>query len=108
MNSRCARTFLITPALFFGSAPLALAHAVAEEKRDPARPAVELSPFFVEEATEQGYYASQTLAGGRLRQDIKDIGASIQVVTKEFMDDLGVTGVEELFRSKQDHRRCDR
>src|SRR6185369_12294223 len=44
------------------------------------------------------YYASQTLAGGRLRQDIKDLGSSIQVVTKEFMDDLGVTGIEELFQ----------
>ena len=55
---------------------------------------IELSPFVVQENSDQGYYASQTLAGGRLRQDIKDIGSSIQVVTKEFMDDLAVTGVE--------------
>lgn len=59
---------------------------------------IELSPFVVQENSDQGYYASQTLAGGRLRQDIKDIGSSIQVVTKEFMDDLAVTGVEELFQ----------
>jgi len=61
-------------------------------------PAVKLSPFIVAEETDQGYYASQTLAGGRMRQDIKDIGSSIQVVTKEFMEDLGVTGIEELFQ----------
>ncbi len=60
--------------------------------------AVKLSPFVVEEEQEQGYYASQTLAGGRVRQDLKDTGTSIQVVTKEFMEDLGVTGVEELFQ----------
>src|SRR5687767_8118233 len=64
----------------------------------PTGEAVELSPFVVQENTDQGYYASQTLAGGRLRQDIKDLGTSIQVVTKELMDDLGVTGVEELFQ----------
>ena len=70
------------------------------ENTPPPNPApiVELSPFLVNEETDQGYYASQTLAGGRLRQDIKNIGSSIQVVTKEFMDDLGVTGVEELFQ----------
>lgn len=60
--------------------------------------AVELSPFIVDEQTDQGYYASQTLAGGRMRQDIKDLGTSIQVVTKEFMEDLAVTGIEELFQ----------
>lgn len=65
---------------------------------DAAVDKVTLSPFLVEEETDQGYYASQTLAGGRLRQDIKDIGSSIQVVTKEFMEDLGVTGVDELFQ----------
>lgn len=60
--------------------------------------AVTLSPFVVEEEMDQGYYASQTLAGGRMRQDIKNIGSSIQVVTKEFMEDLGVTSIEELFQ----------
>lgn len=33
-----------------------------------------------------------------MKQDIKDLATSIQVVTKEFMEDLSVTGVEELFQ----------
>lgn len=82
----------------FGCAPLAWAQAAEAEKNAGTGQAVELSPFLVEETSDQGYYASQTLAGGRLRQDIKDLGTSIQVITKEFMDDLGVTGVEELFQ----------
>src|SRR4051794_39318820 len=48
----------------------------------PDQTAVELSPFLVEENATQGYYASQTLAGGRMKQNIKDIGSSIQVITK--------------------------
>ncbi|MDO8539525.1 MAG: hypothetical protein Q7S40_03730 [Opitutaceae bacterium] len=83
----------------FGWAPPVPAQTTDEEKKAAAaQAAVELSPFLVQENTEQGYYSSQTLAGGRLRQDIKDLGTSIQVITKEFMDDLGVTGVEELFQ----------
>ena len=56
---------------------------------------VELSPFVVQDRT-GGYYAAQTLAGSRLRQDLRDLGASIQVVTRDLLDDLGATGLEEL------------
>lgn len=41
------------------------AQAVASGKNAGAATPVELSPFLVEEETDQGYYASQTLAGGR-------------------------------------------
>lgn len=78
--------------------PQSIAQSTTANTNAAAQPVVELSPFVVTEDTNQGYYASQTLAGGRTRQDIKDIGSSIQVITKEFMDDLGVTGVEELFQ----------
>lgn len=99
MNSHAARSAFFFTLVFLGSTPFAPAQAGSdEEKRKPLEPAVELSPFVVEENANQGYYASQTLAGGRLRQDIKDLGTSIQVITKEFMADLGVTGIEELFQ----------
>lgn len=84
--------------LLTSGAALAPAQTVADPKKTSPEEAVELSPFLVRENTDQGYYASQTLAGGRLRQDLKDTGTSIQVITKEFMEDLGVTGVEELFQ----------
>ncbi len=81
----------LAPAPLAGQATLPLARAGAE-------PVVELSPFVVEEEPELGYLATQTLAGGRLRTDLKNTGSSIQVVTREFMEDLGVTNVEELFQ----------
>jgi len=58
----------------------------------------ELSPFSVDAAQDSGYYASQTMAGGRLSSSLKDTGAAVQVVTKEFMEDLGATGIEELLQ----------
>ena len=84
--------------LVTGAATAAIAQVVVPEKSANAETKVELSPFLVQEDAEQGYYASQTLAGGRMKQDIKDLATSIQVVTKEFMDDLAITGVEELFQ----------
>ncbi|MDO8545469.1 MAG: TonB-dependent receptor [Opitutaceae bacterium] len=90
---------LAFPIVLFGFAPVALGQlSDAKKSQQMVEPPLELSPFVVDEKTDQGYYASQTLAGGRMRQDLKDIGSSIQVVTKELMDDLGVTGVEELFQ----------
>src|SRR5262245_63134975 len=98
MTSRKTRPAIFTPVFVIGCAPLAMAQVVTEPKRDSLEPAVELSPFLVQENSSLGYYAAQTLAGGRLRQDIKDLGSSIQVITKEFIDDLSVTGIEDLFQ----------
>jgi hypothetical protein len=94
------RLVFFAPICLLATASNGFGQAAPEEKKttEPSDAAVELSPFVVAEATNQGYYASQTLAGGRMRQDIKDLGSSIQVITKEFIDDLGITGVEELFQ----------
>ena len=40
--------------------------------------------------------ASSTLAGTRLRKDLKDVAASVSVITKDFMDDIAVNRLEEL------------
>ena len=98
MKTHPTHPAFLTPIVLFGCAPFAMAQAVSDEQRTMPEATIELSPFLVQENSDQGYYASQTLAGGRLRQDIKDLGTSIQVITKEFMEDLGVTGVEELFQ----------
>lgn len=58
----------------------------------------EISPFVIEDDTDIGYLASQTMAGGRLRTDLRNVGSSIQVVTSEFMEDIGATGIEDLLQ----------
>ena len=57
---------------------------------------VELSPFVVTTDSNNGYSATNTLAGTRLNTPLKDIGTAISVVTKEFMDDIGASNVETL------------
>ncbi len=56
----------------------------------------ELSPFTVEATEDTGYRATSTLAGTRLRTDLRDVGSAISVITKEFLQDTGVTDNESL------------
>ena len=57
---------------------------------------VVLSPFIVAGERDTGYAASDTLAGTRLRTNLKDIAASVSVITKEFFEDLALTGTSDL------------
>ncbi len=54
-----------------------------------------LSPFTIDASSDQGYRATSTLAGTRLKTDLKDVGAAIEVLTEEFMEDIGATSVED-------------
>ena len=58
----------------------------------------ELSPFSIDASEDQGYYASQSMAGGRLATDIINTGTSIEVITKDFMDDIGANDIQELLQ----------
>ncbi len=57
---------------------------------------IELSPFLVVSEEDQGYKANSTLAGTRLRTDLRDVAAAVSVVTREFMQDLGVNNLDQL------------
>ena len=56
----------------------------------------ELNPFEVSSSEDVGYLATTTLAGTRIKTDLRDIGASISVYTQEFLEDTGSTNIEEL------------
>jgi len=61
----------------------------------PEAEVVVLSPFTVSAETEKGWVATESLAGSRLRTDIKDIAAPIEVLTMEFMEDFALTSVAD-------------
>jgi Mg-chelatase subunit ChlD len=62
------------------------ADAAAPERQKPTA----LEPFVVRESEEKGSYkANSTLAGTRVRTDLKDAASSVSVVTDQFLDDLG-------------------
>jgi hypothetical protein len=57
-----------------------------------------LSPFEVTADEETGYVATSTLAGTRIRTDLKDVASAISVITKEFMKDIGATDNSTLLQ----------
>src|SRR5579859_5937402 len=58
----------------------------------PDEEVVMLSPFEVSAtAGKESYTAETTLAGNRLRTDLRDIGSSVTVVTSQFLADTGAT-----------------
>lgn len=77
--------------------PLVRGQAVASKPVTPkADDTIVLDPFTVSSEDEHGYVATQSLAGTRLRTDLRDIGAAISVVTKDFLNDTGVTNAGTL------------
>jgi hypothetical protein len=55
-----------------------------------------LSPFVVEASEDQGYTAKDTLAGTRVRTDLKDVASAISVVTQQFLKDTGAKNSADL------------
>ncbi len=88
-------------ATVFAFASACFSPAVFGQTTAPSSPpadasVVELSPFVITADSNVGYLATATLAGTRLKTDLRDLGAAITVVTPEFMKDTGVTNIEEL------------
>lgn len=83
-----------------------LAGSVSAQQEPSAAPAasdrpadektVVLSPFQVNADADTGYLASTAQSGTRLRTDLRDIASSVSVVTKDFMNDVGATGLGDL------------
>jgi len=75
-----------------------LAIGVAQTAPAPAKPTVEtiiLTPFTVDAQRDVGFVAASALAGGRLSTDLKDTPVAYSVLTREFIDALGVSDVTE-------------
>jgi outer membrane receptor protein involved in Fe transport len=81
-------------------APLAPA-SVKPGTPDPADSTgatVRLSPFEVNAADAQGYYAPNTLAGTRLNTNLGDLPSSISVITKQQLEDTNSLNLNDVFR----------
>jgi hypothetical protein len=75
------------------------ATAIAQEKVAPPKleklpeETVVLSPFTVSTDKDTGFIAASSLAGGRLATDLRDTPVAYSVVTRDFIDALGLTTV---------------
>lgn len=61
----------------------------------PSSGPVTLDPFTVSEETTKGYAATSALSATRINTPVREIPATINIVTKEFMADFGRTTVEQ-------------
>lgn len=59
---------------------------------------VVLTPFEISTAKDTGYEATETLGGTRIRTRLKDVGTSLTVVTKDFIQDVGATNSATLLQ----------
>ncbi len=60
--------------------------------------AFELSPFEVSATDNIGYRATDTLAGIRVRTDLREVGSAISVVTAQQLQDTGATSSQSLLQ----------
>ncbi|HEY4300824.1 MAG TPA: TonB-dependent receptor plug domain-containing protein [Candidatus Didemnitutus sp.] len=70
---------------------LLAADAAGGASTDASKDVIVLSPFEVTSSKDVGYQANETLAGTRIRTNLGDVASAIQVITKEFMQDVGAT-----------------
>ena len=87
------------PAIYLTMAVL-LPTSVTRAQMLPPAPAatgevIELSPFITTAGSDKGYVATSSLAGSRVNTALKDIAAQIDVMTPEFLSDIGATSIEE-------------
>ena len=84
------------PSTFGQAAPAAPATDTAVAIDDEL---IELDPFTVSADDETvGYAVKDTLAGTRIRTEMKDIASSLVVVNKQLMTDIGATNSDTLLQ----------
>ena len=57
--------------------------------------AIALSPFVVETARDTGWVATSTLLGNRSNEQLMNLPMSVDVLTADFMRDMGVFAIED-------------
>lgn len=62
--------------------------ATGEDEKDSV---LMLSPFVVDSSMDKGYRATNSVSGSRLNTPIKDLPMSLEVITSDFMKDIGAT-----------------
>lgn len=92
-----ARLALIAAA--FSVLPSSRAQTAPTPPKTPAsapNELVTLSPFILSVERDSGWSATDTLTGTRTKQALKDVPVSIDAITADFIEDLGLFNVDEV------------
>jgi outer membrane receptor protein involved in Fe transport len=92
------RKFTALTLLFIASWPLVAQVAPDAASEDAEEEVIVLSPFEVSATRDTGYQATETLAGTRIRTNLRDVASAISVVTEEFLRDIGATDSATLLQ----------
>jgi len=57
-----------------------------------------LTPFEVRTDKDEGFVATSSLAGGRLSTNLMDTPVAYTVITREFMDAVGITDLDSAMQ----------
>src|SRR5476651_584113 len=101
------RAITVTSALSFASMPQTAGAQTATatttttttttSDQDMSSQPLVLNPFIVDSSEDKGSYtANSTLAGTRVRTELKDVASAISVVTAQFLQDTGAKNQEDL------------
>jgi iron complex outermembrane recepter protein len=77
----------------FASCPLG-----GQEDPTTGEDIVELSPFEVEAAANEGYYATNVLSGTRFNTNLLSLPKPIEVITAEMIEDIGAVEIAEVLK----------
>ncbi len=88
----------LTAALTLWTAPADAQTATQTNTSAGKTEAIELGPFVVNVDSDVGYVANSSLAGSRLNTPLRDTGASISVLTAEFIADIGAIDLPEALQ----------
>ena len=85
------RTLLLLSMIFFGWFSLA-AQTETEKEENEEEEILELSVFEIEATQDRGYIARHAVSGLKMNKDLLDIPQSVQIVTRDVIEDLGTYG----------------
>ena len=77
-------------------AQVAPAPAAATAASSTSDATITLSPFIISTERETGWSANDTLSATRTKQALKDVPVSIDAITADFMEDLGLFSADEV------------
>ncbi len=95
LSIRLVAASLILPSLLFFALATTSAQTAAAAAPASANDPVKLSPFTVNTDKDDGFAASNAGTATRLALDMKDVPAAYSVMTREFIDALGITNVQD-------------
>ena len=84
--------------LTLGLGTLAKAQTDTAANAAPDQSVVVLDPFTVDTAKDNGYIATDSLAGGRYAAPIRVTPAPMSTITGQFIEDLGLTNVNDILK----------